>query len=219
MFHLEDVVQLKDNEDVRLLVRRHFMTLVPGLLLALILIVVPFFFLFPLFSLGTIGIIIFGALVLAGILVAVRTVITWDADVLIVTTLRLVDVDQRGVWSRFVTEVFIDDVLDIRWHRKGILYTLCNVGFVEIQAGTLEHPLHITRIGHPQRLQELVNDLRKSTRPKHHESSPERQERMRKIQEVLSSLSNEAFERVEKTVKHEVRQAAMGSFLEKDTSA
>lgn len=90
MFRLEDVLQLKDTEDVKLVVRRHPVSLVPGLGSALLLIVIPFFFLFPLFAWGIPGVGAFMASVVIGIVVAIRTVLVWNADVLIITTLRLV---------------------------------------------------------------------------------------------------------------------------------
>jgi len=51
MFRLESVIQLKDEEQIRAIARRHIITLIGPLALAMVLIVVPFFFLFPLFSL------------------------------------------------------------------------------------------------------------------------------------------------------------------------
>ena len=71
MIRLEEVIQLKEGEEVKALMRRHVVTLLPQLVAASVLIVAPFFFLFPLFTSGPAGIVLFGVLVLVGVLVAV----------------------------------------------------------------------------------------------------------------------------------------------------
>ncbi len=79
MFHIEDVLQLKDDEQVKAIVRRHVVMLVPRLFLALLLIVIPFFLLFPLFSWGLPGAIGFFVVILIGVVIAIRTLLLWDA--------------------------------------------------------------------------------------------------------------------------------------------
>lgn len=218
MFHIEDVLQLKDTEDIKLLARRHSVTMFPGLLLALALIVIPFFFLFPLFSWGWPGLSLFVISALAGILISMRTVLIWDADVLIVSTLRLIDVDQKGVFSRFVTEIPLSAVRDVVWRRKGIVDTVFNVGSLDIQAADVAQKMIISRVGKPESIHELINDLRHATQPKRADVPPEKRERVRRLAALLEALPDDVLDRVENAIKAEDRGAAVEKFLHNDAA-
>jgi hypothetical protein len=215
MFHLEDVLQLKDTEDVKLVARRHPMTLVPGLFIAMMCIVIPFFFLFPLFAFGMPGIAAFVVVVISGIVVAFRSFFLWDSDVLIVTTLRLIDVDQRGFFSRFVTEATLVSISDVAWRRHGITDTLFKIGTLTIQSSGNAKSLELKRVAHPERIHELLNDLRNSTSPKRVDLPVETRERFRKLLSDIEKLSPEAIDKVEQLVRSEGREEAVGLFLQK----
>ncbi|MEO5927960.1 MAG: hypothetical protein ABIO72_04540 [Patescibacteria group bacterium] len=213
MFHLEDVLQLKDDEDVQLIVRRHPVTLFVGLGISFIGIVLPFFFLFPLFAWGIAGISLFGILIIGGILLAMRTILLWDSDVLVVTTLRLVDVDQKGLFSRFVKEAPLTAVQDIAWSRKGLIDTMFHVGTLDVTV-TGAANMTITRVAHPEKINELVNDLRHHTSPKRTDLPPDRRERIKKLVAQLEGLSDEGLDRAERAIRGEGREEAVAGFLQ-----
>lgn len=215
MFHLEDVLQLKDAEDVRLFVRRHPMTLTWPLLGALVLIALPFFFLFPLFALGALGIVLFCVSIFAGILLALRTLLIWDSDVFIITTLRLIDVDQRGLWSRFVTETPLEHIQDTRWERRGVFCTLFRVGSITVKATGLEQPMIAVFIPHPEQIHELVNDLRHATAPMKKEISPDVRQRLRAVMTTMEALPIESIEKIERLAQEESKKTAVRDYLEK----
>lgn len=216
MFHLDEVLQLKDTENVKTLVRRHPITLLPGLSLSAALIVLPFFFLFPLFNLGIVGVILFLCSVIIGVIIAGRTVILWDADVLIVTTIRLVDVDQRGVFSRFVTEIPIATIQEVSWKRQGVVDTIFKIGTLSVQAMHAESKLDVHRVAHPAHLSELIGDLRNATTPKRTDLAPDLRERLRTLTKRLEELSPEALDRVEQFLKSEGKAEAVAGFLKHD---
>lgn len=219
MFHIEDVLQLKDGEDVRLLVRRHAITMIPRLFIALALIVVPFFLLFPLFSWGIAGMAAFVISVLAGIVTAMRTFLMWDADVLVITTLRLVDVDQKGVFSRFVTEAPFSLIQDASWHRKGVVDTVFKIGTLKIQTAGTSTAINVRRVARPELVHELINDLRHATTPKRIDLSPEIRERIRKISMILENLTPESLNRIETAIRDEGRDTAVSNFLTDENSS
>ncbi|MBU1348958.1 PH domain-containing protein [Patescibacteria group bacterium] len=214
MFHIEEVLQVKDTEDVKLVVRRHPVALVPGLGIALVLIVAPFFFLFPLFSWGVPGVVSFGASIVAGIVVAVRAIILWNADVLIITTLRVVQVDQRGMFSRFVTEVPLASVQDVSWRNEGVVDTVTKAGTLSIQSVGTSPNVEVRRIAHPERLHELLNDLRHRTAPKRSDLPPDVHERLKRIMADVEQLPEDALTRVEAFVRSQDREQAVATFLD-----
>lgn len=229
MFQIEDVLLLKEDESVKAFARRHFVTLLPRLLLALLLIVIPFFLLFLLFSWGVVGVVVFLILVLSGIILAIRTFLIWDADVLIVSSLRVIDVDQRGLFSRIVSEAPISNIQDVSWQKKGILETIFRMGTVTIQTAGSGVTVKAIRIPRPQEIHELVNDLRRMNgssssiaarpapqpvmehAPRHEVET--RSEKIRKIMSMLERYSPEELTRIEAVLKARERSALTDAFL------
>lgn len=216
MFHLEDVLQLKDDEQVKAIIRRHVATLVPTLLLALLCIVVPFFLLFPLFSWGVLGVILFFVAVIFGIVCAVRAMVLWDADVLIITNLRLVEVDQRGLLARTVSEAGMPTVQDVSWSRKGLAQTLFRMGTVRIKTTVGSGEIEVCHVGRPEQVYELINDLRHLTSPKRTDIAPDRLQKLKSISVLLETYSAEELERIEVVLKARQRTDAADAFLEQD---
>ncbi|MFA5185726.1 MAG: PH domain-containing protein [Patescibacteria group bacterium] len=223
MFHIEDVLQLKDREDVRHITRRHILTMLPGLVLALILIVIPFFLMFPMFSWGIFGVILFFIAVLLGIGVAIRTLLLWDADILIVTTLRLVDVDQRGILTRIVSEAPLDAIQDVSWSRKGILQTIFRLGDLKVQTAGATANIEAKSIPHPEAVHELINDMRHTQPAKKAEASPvvspsptvpaTQAEKLKAICAMLEKYSAEELTRIETILKARERSSIADAFL------
>jgi hypothetical protein len=207
MFKLEDVLLLKDDEEIRAITRRHGLTLVPMLLLALLLIVGPFFFLFPLFSTGPAGILMFGVLVLVGIFIAIREFMMWDGDVFIVTNMRVVNVDQKGMFARTVSEVKLDDIHDASWSKNGIVHAVFNLGNVLIQGSALT--LTAKSVPMPKDLHSLINDLRQAMKPKRTDLAPQRAAVMKHITIQLESLDDTALSDLDQTLKHDDRDVTI----------
>ncbi len=223
MFRVEDVLQLKDREEVRHVTRRHILTMFPGLFLGLVLIVLPFFLIFPLFSWGVLGVALFFIAVLLGISSAVRTLLLWDADILIVTTLRLVDVDQRGLFSRIVSEAPLDAVQDVSWSRRGVIQTIFRIGNLKVQTAGATANIEAHNIPHPEQVHELINDLRHvlpvkaamsaTPTPTANNDSPDKDSRLKRIESILDKYSPEELARIESILKERERAAVTEAFL------
>ncbi len=225
MFHIEDVLTLKPDERVKTVARCHVVTLVPKLFFALLLIVVPFFLLFPLFNWGMPGIVVFLIAVAAGIILAIRTLILWDAGALVVTTSRIVHVDQRGVFTRMVSEAPFSSIQDVSWSMKGFWSSLARMGTVRIRLSSGATTIEATRVSHPETLHRLISEMRgagvgsrasgvvatgeqrpampsvpatPSAAPSTTSGSPERIER---ILAVLKTYSDEELARIEAVLK------------------
>lgn len=219
MFRIEDVLLLKDDERVKTLARRHIVTLLPRLFLALLLIVLPFFFLFPLFALGPLGVALFIVLFGCGAVLAVRSLLLWDADVLIITNHRVVDVDQRGVFTRMVSEAPLGSIQDVSWMAKGFLESLFRMGTLRIQLASGTSTIEAKRISHPKALHELISNLRhvpssgEATKPaepadvtevektvepsRTEEPQPKEDTRLARIISLLETYSDEDLARIE----------------------
>jgi hypothetical protein len=154
-----------------------------------------------------------------GIAIAVRTIVLWNADVLIVTTVRVVQVDQRGMFSRFVTETPLGAIQDVSWKCQGFVNTLVKAGTLTIQTAGTSSNIESRRIGHPERVHELLNDLRNATSPKRYDLPVETRERLRKLTALVEKLPNESMDRVEAFVRQEGRRDAVSEFLKEEPIA
>lgn len=214
MFRIESIIQLKEEENIEGLVRRHLVTLLPSLIISMLFIVLPFFFLFPLFGLGPLGVIVFGLSVIIGILWATRCLFLWNADVLVVTNLRIVDVDQKGLLSRKVSEAPYGVIQDVSWKREGIWQTIFRMGSVSIQTAGSSANIEADNIPHPGKLHEIINDerLRHEAEPKEQKQSPEkkdRRSRIRRIAELLEEVSDTSVAEIEAVLERKVKSSSM----------
>lgn len=219
MFRLESVIQLKDDENVQAMVRRHLFTLMPQLLLAMALIVLPFFFLFPLFSYGPVGVVVFGVMVAAGLIVAGRSMFLWDADVLILTNERAIDVDQKGILSRRVSEAPFASIQDVSWKREGFWQTIFRMGTLTIQTAGASAPIHAESIARPEKVYELVNDLKREAKvaaPVQNAAPVEkdRRSRIRRIAELLDKAEDTDVAEMERVLERKEKERAAAAVFE-----
>lgn len=104
MLHIEEILALQEGERLVSVLRRSLLTVAPTLALAGLFLATPFFFLFPLLRLGFIGTVILCASLALGAYLALKGVLLWDANVLVLTDHRFIVVRQHGLWSRRVIE-------------------------------------------------------------------------------------------------------------------
>lgn len=217
MFHLEDVLQLKDGEQVKSVTRRHVVTLVPSLFLSLVLIVAPFFLLFPLFGWGAPGVALFFTAVVLGVVIAIRALILWDADVIIITNLRLIDVDQRGLLTRTVSEAALSAVQDVSWKRHGLVETAFRIGSVVVQTAGSATTIEARKIPRPEETYELINDLRHTSPPGSSKPAEAREDLLRDIATLLQGYSTEELTRIKSILRARERASVTDAFLKQDT--
>lgn len=219
MIRLEEVIQLKDGEEVRALARRHVITLLPHLLVAAMLIVAPFFFLFPLFTSGPAGIMVFGVLVCVGAIVAVRSVIMWDGDLLIITNHRIIDVDQQGVFARTVNEIMYTNMQDPAWSKKSPLDFMLGIGRVSARSNSGSLTIEATHVPHPKELHQLVSELAHramaGTDKISHEPEPPRdlpdnkRELVDRVSKQIAGMDEEALKKLADTLKGNTQDIAI----------
>lgn len=220
---LEDVIQLKEDEQVKALARRHGITLVPLLLLALVMIVTPFFFLFPLFGSGPAGIVVFLAVVTSGILIAFRSFIMWDGDLLIITNQRIVDVDQQGIFSRTVNEITYNNIQDLSWSKGSVLDYVLRIGTVRMRSDSGSMTIEAKHVAHPKALQNLINDLwqeairhKTPSRPtisgnvsESPVENPHRDDLIKEVADRVDALDDEGLSKLARSLKAEDREIAI----------
>lgn len=165
MFRLSHVLQVKEGEYPALIVRRHPVTMASSLVLAALCIVTPFFFLFSLAAWGSWGIILFACCLALGIYLALRTFLLWDGDVFVVTSTRLVEVQQRGLWHRVVREASLREVQELGHERAGFRDWMMRTGTLRVWVSGHGQPWHISRLTHPESIVNRIQELREPGQP------------------------------------------------------
>jgi hypothetical protein len=157
----------RENEQVVLLLRQHWITNVTWILLAIILIITPFF-LFPIlihFSLIPIAVppvyIQFSVLVWYLIIFSFILVnfLMWYINIWIVTSERLIDIDFVNLLNKKFSETLISKIEDVTGTTAGILGAFIDFGDIFAQTAAAKTEFEAYKIPHPQRVVKLINDL------------------------------------------------------------
>jgi len=126
----------KKKEKIIFLLRRHWITNLPWLLTAAVMVVVPLFLrFFPFIELlpfryQMIVVVLWYCLTMAFIL---ESFLSWYFNVNLVTNKRIVDIDFYSLVYREVSTCEIDKIQDVTFKMGGILRTIFNFGDIFIQ--------------------------------------------------------------------------------------
>jgi membrane protein YdbS with pleckstrin-like domain len=150
------VIKLRDGESVSAVIRNHWLVHAGNFLLSFLLIALPFFLMVPLFRFGWLGMAVFVSMALAGLIVGWRTAFVWYWNAFIITSDRVIDIDQRGFFERVVSEASYDKVQDVSYKVKGIMGTILNVGSVTVQTAGTNSDLELNDVHEPQEAQHLI---------------------------------------------------------------
>lgn len=82
--------------------------------------------------------------------------VVWYLDLYILTTKRIVDIEQRGLFSRQVSETSLDRIQDVTFEIKGILATFFNYGNVRIETAGSETVISLDQVKDPELLQKTI---------------------------------------------------------------
>jgi hypothetical protein len=148
--HFEDQL---DDEEVLYMFRKHPIVMRRGLiigLLALLMSVVPSLFV-PEYS------VLFGGLALGFVLcflIILPAWITWHFSVYIVTDKRLLQISQKGLWSKSVVDIALNQIQMVNYQVSGFNETV--LGFGTIMMQTFVGDLVIHEVHHPEKIQRKI---------------------------------------------------------------
>ncbi|OIO52713.1 MAG: hypothetical protein AUJ19_00310 [Parcubacteria group bacterium CG1_02_58_44] len=167
----ERIVRLKEGESILRIVRSFWLVRLPQAILAGLLVMAPFFFMIPLFSLRTFGLAAFLLSVLTGIVYALRLYMEWSRNAFVVTTRRVIDVDQRGFFRRTVSEAPYEKLQDVSFTVAGVWGTVLRYGTVVVQTAGSQVGLELQYVRCPQELHYLITETAASCQPENADGS------------------------------------------------
>lgn len=157
--NIDRLIARKADEEILEVAHEDLAAHFPKLCLLFAWVILPFFFLFPLVRLGGAGIFFFAAFLGAALLSFFRWFWSWSRTVLVVTDLRVMDIEQRGFFDRIVTEATYVQVDEVAYRMKGFFATIFRFGTIRVQLRGSGADIEFRRVRRPARLHDLLNDL------------------------------------------------------------
>ncbi len=91
-----------------------------------------------------------------------RVLVLWMSvryEVLLVTDRRIIDVDQKGILRRTVTDAVYSRITDITWSKSGLKETLTGCGGILITTAGSASAIELRPVRDPKGVQELIRDV------------------------------------------------------------
>jgi len=150
------------EEKIILLLRRHWITNVPWLILSVLMISAPFFALrLPgsNFLPNNYRLIIIMMWYLFFLSFVYEKFLSWFFNVFIITDERIIDVDFYSLVYREITQAKIDKIQDISYRGGGLLRSVFDYGDVDIQTAGEQQQISFESVAHPNRVVKALNKL------------------------------------------------------------
>ncbi len=209
-YSIDKTIQLRPEEEVLEIVHED---IVPHLLrysLLFLWFVAPFFFLFPLFQEGVVGVFIFFALVASACFFGLRSYVKWANTTFILTDHRVIDVDRKGFFDRVVSEIPYHQIGDVTYRVKGIVPTMFRYGDVRVHVTGSGADIEFRHVARPSRIHDLINDLRETVRT----SPADRKEH--KLRTLAKGMSMDEIEKIAAEMRRKEREEAVETLYKND---
>ena len=165
-----DFKDKKRGEDIILVIRKHWLIFIfkfMPIIIGVIFLIAGHFFAIQYLKevLGTNGknILFFMESIMAMILWMITFIFWVDYyfDVWIITTSRIVDIEQIGLFRRNVSELECSKIQDVTTEIHGILPTILNYGVVYVQTAGKKTRFVFKEVSNPSLIRELIIKLQK----------------------------------------------------------
>lgn len=172
----------KEGEEILLVLHRHWFNILSQFLLILAMTFLligsfaylPFFF--PALSQGENRKLFFfleNIFIIFTWLLSFLIWIDYYFDVWIVTDRRIVNIEQKGLFSRAVSELELEKIQDITTDVKGIIPTFFNFGDLQVQTAAEQQRFLFRSIPDPYNVKNLIMNLQKKLESKEEEQFSE----------------------------------------------
>lgn len=162
------MIQLAPNERIIALFRKHWFVILMELFGLFILAIAP------------LGLYVFGRIfffnavgpeisIIFGFLYVLFLIILWVAgfnlwldyylDKLLVTTERVIEIEQRGLFSREISSLNLENIQDVTIEVHGIIQTFFKLGDIHVQTSGAQKKVSIGYLANPEYAKHMIMDL------------------------------------------------------------
>lgn len=85
--------------------------------------------------------------------------IIYYLNIQVITNVRIVDIDQQGLFSHTVSELHIENIEDVTSETTGILGTIFNYGSVFVQTAGTKERFEFESVPNPASIEKMILDL------------------------------------------------------------
>lgn len=155
----------EEEEDVVLVLHRHWLVLISKISIILIATIIPFILLvvfssiivnYNLISIFSFFWVLYYLLLWFWLFYAITM---YTLDNWVVTTKRIIDSLQSGFFNRRVSELHLEKIQDVSYKIVGLIPTFLNYGVVEIQTAGKELKFLFEDVPNPQRVKDIIMEL------------------------------------------------------------
>jgi len=161
---------LKKDEAVIVVVRKHWVTIAAPMALALVVLGVLIGFIDVFFS-SSVGAYAWFGIVLIVLFYVLYHWIMYYFDSFIITDLRIIDIDQHGLFKRTVSETTFDRVQDVTYSIIGMVATTLNFGTVNVATASATTKIELDHVPHPRKVHEIILEAQRVFKTKHPDMS------------------------------------------------
>ncbi len=180
---LSSLIKQKSYEKIVLTARRHPITFAPYIIFFLLLLAVPFglYWLVNNSSLNSywqssagyaLAVLAASIYYLSCLLFFYTYFVTFHLDMWIVTNDRLLDMEQKSLFSRIISELDLYQIQDATSEVSGFFPSLFNYGSLSLQTAGAVDRFIFKNVANPNKLRQLILDLAAEDK-KYHEKPPQ----------------------------------------------
>ncbi|PIZ57095.1 hypothetical protein COY23_01895 [bacterium (Candidatus Torokbacteria) CG_4_10_14_0_2_um_filter_35_8] len=193
-------IEFEENEEVIAVIRKHPICLAkPIFVLIFFLVLISFFLKFFLASLAGFIILLVILCILLGY--SLSHFLLWYFDIFLVTNQRLIDIDQKGIFRKEISETSLDKIQDVTYEVNGIINTIFGLGSVKVQNAGSKSVIEIQSTRNPRAIQELISSLERVS-----EQSKEKEMSASELVSYIKKLDKEPLENKNGNSKEEEKE-------------
>lgn len=152
----------ESKEEIILLLRRHFVTNIPWILVVVFMVIAPL--IFPISTLLSFLPISFQVMTVVVWYLGITAILlekflSWYFNVYIVTDERIVDVDFYSLIYKRISETKIDKIEDVTYSQGGFVQSMFNYGTVNIQTAGEVTEFEFEFVPYPAKVAKVINQL------------------------------------------------------------
>lgn len=155
MLRPQDIIQLKPDERIVLVIREYSIMFLPSLAIAGVVYFSLMFLLYFFVQKGVVGISVWCTLLVLVLLYSVRRWWLWYYEIFIVTNKRCIDMQRPGLFSKVVKDIPWSIVDDIQFSQRGLCATIFHYGSITLVT-TAHESIQIQHVYQPGSVRDIL---------------------------------------------------------------
>lgn len=182
MIQLNNLPNHQRNETAEVFLRRHWIAIVMIGLYFAALMIIPIIMLvflavadlsvFDTAFLGPLVSVLMACYLIMVMIITMTQFTDYYLDTWIVTTERIINIEQIGLFTRVVSELNLPEIQDITAETSGVLATVLSYGDVYIQTAATRERFNFKQIDNPEHVKEDILRLTHAAKVRHGELEP-----------------------------------------------